>query len=103
MHFSVYKFLKCEALEKLLSLDIAWHQQNNSGTLIGKVSNGVWKITELMNRLAWEIVPTLMQTVLSLVPILVLSPPAALVAAITFALFLWLTIKAHQDKSPILI
>ena len=26
-----------------------------------------------------------------------------MVAAITFALFLWLTIKAHQDKSPILI
>jgi ABC-type multidrug transport system fused ATPase/permease subunit len=103
MHFPVYKFLKCEALEKLLSLDIAWHQRENSGALIGKVSNGVWKITELMYRLAWEIVPTLMQTVLSLIPILVLSPPAAVVAAIAFALFLWLTIKAHQEKSPILV
>lgn len=103
INFPIYRFLKCEALEKLLSLDIPWHQHNNSGTLIGKVSNGVWKIVDLMNRLTWEIVPTLIQTLLSLIPILMLSPPAALVAIIALPLFLWLTIKGQQEKSPMLI
>lgn len=93
----IYSFLKCRALKQFLDMDIPWHHQKNSGTLVGKIGEGVWKIHDLISKLCWEIVPTSFKVVLSLIPIFYLSPLAGLLSVLSFWLFFWLTFKSHLE------
>src|SRR3990172_7370877 len=59
--YPIYKYLKTSALSKFLELDIKWHNEHNSGALVGKVNNGVDKVQQIVEGLSWEFVPTLVQ------------------------------------------
>jgi ATP-binding cassette, subfamily B, bacterial len=101
--YPLYRFLKTSAIAKFLGMDIPWHLQHNSGKLIGKVSNGVWKVIEVADAMSWEFVPTLIQTLLSLIPILIFSPGVAMVSGVSFLIFLMLTVKGNKERKPIRI
>lgn len=96
----IYRFLKLQAITKFLKMDIPWHHKHNSGTLVGKVGDGVWKTLEIIDVMSWEFVPTFFQAVISLVPLFIISPWVALIAIFTFALFAWLTFKGNNEKKP---
>ncbi len=99
--YPIYKYLKLSSVKKFLKLDISWHQQHNSGALVGKVSNGVWKVLDIADALSWEFVPTIIQTILSLLPIIFLSPLVGLVAIMAFLIFGALSLKSTQEKQKI--
>ncbi len=96
----IYRFLKLSAIKKFLKMDISWHHKHNSGTLVGKVGDGVWKTLEIIDTLSWEFVPTLIQAVISLIPLFILSPYVALIAILAFVLFSILTVKGNAEKRP---
>ena len=96
----IYRFLKLSAIKKFLKMDISWHHKHNSGTLVGKVGDGVWKTLEIVDVLSWEFVPTLIQAVISLIPLFILSPFVALIAISAFLIFAVITIKANKEKKP---
>ncbi|OGM61089.1 hypothetical protein A2955_04675 [Candidatus Woesebacteria bacterium RIFCSPLOWO2_01_FULL_37_19] len=98
--YPIYKYLKTSALSKFLELDIKWHNEHNSGALVGKVNNGVDKVQQIVEGLSWEFVPTLVQTILSIIPLLILSPLVSLIAVVSLALFLWLTVKSNRKRMP---
>jgi len=97
----IYRFLKLAAIAKFLRMDITWHRRHNSGTLVGKVGDGVWKTLEIIDTLSWEFVPTLIQAVISLVPLLIISPWAAVLAALTFVVFAWISVKGSLSKPAV--
>ncbi len=97
--FPIYRFLKLAAIKKFLKMDIPWHHRHNSGTLVGKVSDGVWKALDIVDVLSWEFVPTVIQTFVSYVPLIILSPWVAGILTVTFYLFGWLTVKANNARS----
>lgn len=99
--FGLYRFLKLLAIRKFLSMDIAWHQKRNSGTLVGKVADGVEKVEQILGTLSWEFTPTLIQAVLSLIPLIVLSPFAALIAVVSFVFFLLMAILGSRERRPL--
>jgi ATP-binding cassette subfamily B protein len=99
--FGLYRFLKLAAIRKFLSMDIAWHQKRNSGTLVGKVADGVEKVEQILGMLSWEFVPTLIQAVLSLIPLVFLSPFAALIALISLVFFLLMAIASSRERRPL--
>lgn len=97
----IYKFLKVSALKKFLAMPINWHQRHNSGTLVGQVSDGVWKALEIIDQLSWEFMPTTIQTFLSLIPLFYFSPPTAALSLLAYCLFITLTLKGEREKQPI--
>ncbi len=99
--FPIYRFLKLRAIKKFLKMDIPWHHRHNSGTLVGKVSDGVWKALDIVDVLSWEFVPTVIQTFVSYVPLIIISPWVAGILTITFYLFGWLTIKANKARNKL--
>jgi ABC-type multidrug transport system fused ATPase/permease subunit len=99
--YPVYKHLKTTAISKFLEMDMSWHQDRNSGALVGKVNNGVDKVSDLIEGLSWEFVPTMIQTLLSLIPLLIFSPQATLVASVALGIFMWLTIKSNAKRMPL--
>ncbi len=98
--YPVYKHLKISAITKFLKMDMTWHQKHNSGTLVGKVSNGVYKVNDIVINGSWEFIPTLIQTLLSLIPLIIFSAYGALVSVAAFCLFLFFTFKDNEAKEP---
>lgn len=94
----IYKFLKVSALKKFLSLPITWHQRHNSGSLVGQVSDGVWKALEVVDQLSWEFMPTTIQTFLSLIPLFYFSAWTAILSLLAYSLFIALTLKGEKEK-----
>lgn len=94
----IYKFLKVLALKKFLSMPITWHQHHNSGSLVGQVSDGVWKAIQIVDQLSWEFMPTTIQTFLSLIPLLYFSPWTAFLSLLAYGLFIALTLKGEKEK-----
>lgn len=94
----IYKFLKLEAVKKFMRLSSAWHKSHNSGGEVGQVSDGVWKTLSIIDTMSWDFFPTFIQTVLSIVPLLILSPITALIAVIAFSLFAYLTLEGEKQK-----
>lgn len=98
--YPLFRHLKLSAITKFLKMNIPWHHKHNSGTLVGKVGDGVWKTLDIIDVMSWEFVPTVVQTLISLVPLFLISPWVALVALVTFVLFAWITVKSNQAKQP---
>lgn len=94
------RHLKVSAIAKFMVMDGPWHSRRNSGTLVGKVNNGADKVAEIIDGMSWEFIPTFIQTILSALPLVIISPWAALVAGIAFLIFNWLTYKNLQERLP---
>lgn len=98
--YPIFRDLKCRAVAKFLEMDMAWHQDKNSGALVGKVNRGVDKVSELLEGMSWEFVPTLIQAGLSLIPLLIFSPLAVPIVFLALVAFMWLTLKGNKKRRP---
>jgi ABC-type multidrug transport system fused ATPase/permease subunit len=99
--YPLSRWVKFQAVAKFLGLDMRWHQEHNSGTLVGKVNNGVGKIEDILNNMCWEFLPTFTQTVLSLIPLMFFSPFTALIAVIAFTVFMAISVVANKRRQPL--
>jgi ABC-type multidrug transport system fused ATPase/permease subunit len=81
-------------------MPIEWHQRQSSGELVGKVNNGVGKVVQTAEGLSRELVPALIQTAFSLIPLAIICPATtpALMAAV--AIFMWLTVIENRKRQP---
>lgn len=99
--YPIFKYLRVKTISKFLGLDMNWHQRNNSGVLVGKVIAGVEKVHNILDYLTWEFVPTTIQMLLSLVPLLIFSPQATLVALSVLAVFIIVAVKGLKKRKPL--
>src|SRR3989344_451694 len=97
----VRKFLRLLTSAKFLKMPLVWHQTHDSGSLVGKVGDGIWRTLDIVSMIAWEFMHTMVQTVLSLVPMVYFSPYVALLCVITMVIFVWLTLIGEEVKKPI--
>jgi len=56
-------FLGLKAQEKLVSLSLGYHERENTGGKIVKIERGVDKISEFLNNMFWEVIPTIVSLV----------------------------------------
>ena len=59
--------LGMQAQEKLVSLSLGYHEKQNTGAKIIKIEKGVDKISEFLNNIFWEVLPTTVQLTFTLV------------------------------------
>ncbi len=98
--YPLFSRLRTGSLEKVLKMPVEWHQRQSSGELVGKVNNGVGKVVQTTEGLSRELIPSLIQTGFSLVPLFwfsAVTTPALLVA---LAAFLWLTVLENRRRKP---
>ncbi len=98
--YPLFSRLRTDALEKVLTMPMEWHQRQSSGELAGKVNNGVGKVVQTAEGLSRELAPALIQTGFSLIPLLLFSArtmPALLVA---LGIFMWITILENRERQP---
>jgi ABC-type multidrug transport system fused ATPase/permease subunit len=98
--YPLFGRLRTNALEKVLAMPMEWHQRQSSGELVGKVNNGVGKVVQTAEGLSRELVPALIQTAFSLVPLLLISAATAPLLLPALAMFLWLTVIENRRRRP---
>ncbi|MEI6528855.1 MAG: ABC transporter ATP-binding protein [Candidatus Falkowbacteria bacterium] len=59
--------LGVKAQAKLVSLDLGYHERENTGAKIVKIERGVDKISQFLNNIFWEVAPTVIQLFLTLI------------------------------------
>lgn len=99
--YPVYRFLKMSAMAKFFELSLPWHERHNSGALVEKVNHGAQKVDQSVNSLAWEFIPTMIQTSLSLIPLTIISPIGSAIAAFAFSVFIYLSIQQSKKLQPL--
>ena len=62
--------LGIKAQEKLVSLDLGYHERENTGAKIVKIERGIDKISQFINNVFWEVAPTFIQLFLTLIALL---------------------------------
>lgn len=98
--YPMFGRLRIGALEKVLGMPMEWHQRQSSGALVGKVNNGVGKVVQTAEGLSRELVPALIQTAFSLVPLFLISAITAPLLLPALVVFLWLTVIENRARRP---
>ncbi len=87
--------------KKLLRLPLVYHQTENTGLIIGKVVRGVGKTMDLTAVLLWEIVPLVIQTVITAAMMLWFRWQATLVLVPIVTLFAWQTVRVKMKMAEL--
>lgn len=59
-------YLGIKSQEKLVALDLGYHERENTGAKIVKIERGADKISQFLNNVFWEVAPTVIQMTLTL-------------------------------------
>ncbi|MEI7452049.1 MAG: ABC transporter ATP-binding protein [Candidatus Falkowbacteria bacterium] len=94
-------YLPVKAQQKMVHLGLGYHETEDTGNKIVKIERGLNKLGSLLSDTLWELVPTLIQLVLTLIVVLVVDYRFAIILLIYAPLFIWLTIKLNSDIYPV--
>lgn len=94
--FKIEEGVYLDCVKKLLSLPLAFHLRENTGSLVGKVIKGVGRLLEMVAIIYWEILPLLVQTLVTVIVIFYLSPAVAAVILAAVICFLYLTVSLKR-------
>jgi ABC-type multidrug transport system fused ATPase/permease subunit len=98
---NVEYFLPIEAQKKMLNLGLGYHELENTGNKIVKIERGIYKISELIGSLFWDMAPVVFQLLLALV-ILEFINWRFTVSLLVFApIFIFVTLKANKSLRPL--
>ena len=98
--YPLFGKLRTAALAKVFEMPLEWHHRKESGRLAGEVNSGVGKVVQTAEGISRELVPALLRTVLSLIPLFavsLLTVPAALTA---LGVFVWLSVVENKKREP---
>jgi len=93
-------YLAIRAQKKLMFLPLGYHEQENTGNKIVKIERGVNRIITLIENISWEVVPTFIQIIISLIVLFWSDYRLGLPLLILAPLFLYLTHRTNKQMSP---
>lgn len=93
-------YLGVKAQQKLMFLPLGYHEQENTGNKIVKIERGINRIVNLIENISWEVVPTFIQIIFSLVVLFWADYRLGLPLLILAPIFLYLTQAANKKMRP---
>ncbi len=89
------------AHEKLLALSTDYHQRENTGKKIAKVTKGVDKLVNMLADIHWMLLPALFLLVLNAVAIFLLDWRLALMLFLPLVPAVWINLRAYEKFQPV--
>lgn len=96
--YPLFGRLRTEALGKMFRMPLEWHHRQSTGAVLGRVNNGVGKVVQTAEAVSRELCPAVIQTALSLIPLLVFSAWTGPAVALALVFFLWLTLLENRER-----
>ncbi len=94
-------YLPAQAHDKLMFLSLGYHEKENTGGRLVKIERGVAKIVDLLGNLSFEVVPTALQLIVTLVVLFFVNWTLALSLIFFTPWFIWVTYRANRVLNPI--
>lgn len=94
-------YLPVEAEKKLVYLSLSYHEKEGTGNKIIKIERGLQKIIDLIANMSWEVGPTLVQLVMTLIVLIIVDWRFGLSFMFFAPLFIFITYKVNKDLSPL--
>lgn len=98
LSFPLFARLRTSALRKVFDMPLQWHQQQTSGALVAKVNNGVGRVVQTAEALSRELCPSVIRTLMTLVPLLIFSLMTAPVLLLALLVFGCLTVVENKRR-----
>jgi ABC-type multidrug transport system fused ATPase/permease subunit len=89
-----------QSQEKLVLLDLQYHEKENTGNKVGKIHRGVDKITNLLDNLFWDVIPTLFQLIITTVILLWIDIRFGIIFLTFVPIFAILTYRMNKEVDP---
>lgn len=91
--------IRCQ--EKLLSLDLMYHQEEGTGDKVTKVSRGVDKFVNLLGSVFWEFLPVLFQFLSTFIILTIIDYRLALILLVFSITFLFMNVRVNGKIYPV--
>lgn len=92
--------LMLRAQKKLMSLGLSYHEKANTGSKIFKIQNGIQRLVNLVENMLWEVVPVLLQLLITIMMLFWFDWRLSLSFVIFAPIFLWLTYRVNVVVYP---
>ena len=93
-------YLPSKAHEKMVFMDLPYHEKENTGEKILKIQRGINQIDRLLGDLFWEVIPTIIQIFFTTIVLFVVDWRFGLVIVLFSPVFIMLTLKVNKDVWP---
>lgn len=94
----LFRNLRVASLEKVLAMPMEWHHANNPVELVSKLNTGAGKVMQTAETLGRELLPALIRTALSLVPLLWFSALTTPFIVLGLVAFLYQTARENKER-----
>lgn len=92
--------LLTSAQEKMIYLDLNYHEKENTGNKISKIQRGVGKVMDLLSDMSWQVVPTIIQLIMTMVILFFVDWRFGCVFLFFAPIFAYLTIRLNIKIYP---
>ena len=93
-------YLLKRSQEKLVELDLQYHEKENTGNKVGKVHRGVENITSLMDNVFWDVMPTIFQLLITIAILLWMDLRFGIIFLVFIPIFAILTYRMNKEVNP---
>jgi ABC-type multidrug transport system fused ATPase/permease subunit len=94
-------YLSNNAHKKMVFLSLGYHEKENTGNKIVKISRGIDKIDNLFGNFFWEVAPTIFQIFLTVGILFWANWIFGLISIVFVPIFVWLTLKVNKRVYPL--
>ncbi|KKP77726.1 MAG: hypothetical protein A2271_00810 [Candidatus Moranbacteria bacterium RIFOXYA12_FULL_35_19] len=96
----VISYLANNAHSKMVFLSLGYHEKENTGSKIIKISRGIDKIDGLFGNFFWEVAPTVFQIILTTATLFWVNWIFGIIILIFVPVFVFLTLKVNKAVFP---
>jgi len=89
------------AFRKMVYLPLGFHEKENTGNKISKIDRGVGKITDLLSAMAFEVGPTIIQIVFTIITLFAVDWRFGLIIVFFMPIFVLITLGVNRRNYPI--
>jgi len=90
-------YLSLKVYQKLIGLSLGYHEKENTGEKLSKINNGCESVRRIMDRVMWDLTPTMLKVLFSFFFLLFIDWRVALTFLIIIPVFFWLTFKMNSS------
>jgi len=96
----ILTYLANNAHKKMVFLGLAYHEKENTGNKVVKITRGVDKIEGLFGNFFWDVAPTVFQIIVTTITLFIINWYFGLIILIFVPMFIILTLKVNKEVFP---
>jgi ABC-type multidrug transport system fused ATPase/permease subunit len=96
----IYHSISLRVFRKLMALSLGYHEKENTGAKLRKIGNGTESIRTIIDRMLWDVAPTVVRVIASSIFLMFLDYRLGLTFMIIIPVFLYSTFRMNTRAYP---